>query len=65
MSETMDAAAVTGALTRPVSFVRGAALGIGLAVVTNVAVYLAGDAGAPIRVVTAGSPTVPTWASAT
>jgi hypothetical protein len=56
MSETMDAAAVTGALTRPVSSVRGAAVGIGLAVVTNVAVYLAGDAGAPIRVVTGWEP---------
>lgn len=60
MTETMltTAPATTPAAepVRRATLVKGAAAGIGMAVLANVGVYLAGDAGGPIRVVTGWEP---------
>jgi hypothetical protein len=62
-STTLDAPATTTATTTPTTtptraraLAQGTALAIGTAIVANVVVYLAGDAGGSIRVVTGWEP---------
>jgi hypothetical protein len=57
MTDTMTAPAPPEqGLASRATLARGAAIGIGVALVANLVVYLIGDAGAPIRVVTGWQP---------
>jgi hypothetical protein len=51
-----DSTTSTDSTTRARTLAKGGAWGIGLAVVANVVVYLVGDAGGPISVVTGAQP---------